>query len=218
MIRVKKMPRENKKDNAYHLIKQGIISGEFSSGEIYSLNEISEQTNISNTPTREALLVLENEGLIEPIPRTGYMVTPLTITDVLEMFHLRGLLEIEAIRLAVDNLNTEIIQSLELNNKAERELFKESSKNSTDPNYLDAFRLNTEFHLIIANASGNLRLGKLIEKLLREFERIHARDPILCNPKQHVNIIKALINRDKTASQKAMKEHLEETKSRLLQL
>jgi len=212
------MPRENKKDNAYRLIKQGIISGEFSSGEIYSLNEFSEQINISNTPTREALLVLENEGLIEPIPRTGYMVTPLTITDVLEMFHLRGLLEIEAIRLAVDNLNTEIIQSLELNNKAERELFKESSKNSTDPNYLDALELNTEFHLIIANASGNLRLGKLIEKLLRELERIHARDPFLCNPKQHVKIIKALINRDKTASQKAMKEHIEETKSRLLRL
>ncbi|GAH81980.1 unnamed protein product, partial [marine sediment metagenome] len=112
----------------------------------------------------------------------------------------------------------EIIQSLELNNKAEREIFNESSKNFTNPKYLEGFKLNTEFHLIIANASGNLRLVKLIEKLLSEMDRILAQDPFLCYPKQHVNIIKAFNNRDKTASQKAMKEHVEETKSRVLKL
>lgn len=212
------MPKENKKDIAYQRIKQGILSGEYSSGEIHSLNEIAEQINISNTPTREALLVLEHESLIESIPRTGYMVTPITITDTLEIFHLRRLLEVEAIRLAVDHVNTEIIQSLELNNKAEQEIYNESSKNITTPTYLEGYRLNTEFHLIIANASGNLRLASFIEILLSDVERILSRDPFLCHYKQHANIIKALKYRDKTASQKAMIEHLEETRTRLLQI
>ena len=212
------MPKENKKDLAYQIIKQGIISGEFRSGEIYNLNELSDQINISNTPTREALLVLEHEGLIESIPRTGYMVTPITITDVLEMFQLRKLLEVEAIRLTVDHVNTEIIQSLELNNKAERDIFNESSENISNQKYLAGIKLNTEFHLIIANASGNSHLARLIEKLLNEMERTLARDPFLCQSKQHVKIIKALKDKDKTAAQKAMEEHLEETKSRLLQL
>jgi DNA-binding GntR family transcriptional regulator len=212
------MPKENKKDAAYQIIKQGILSGEFRSGEIYNLNELSDQINISNTPTREALLVLEHEGLIEPIPRTGYMVTPITMTDVLEMFQLRRLLEGEAIRLAVANMNAEIIRSLELNNKAERDIFNESSENISNQKYLAGIKLNTEFHLIIANASGNSHLARLIEKLLNEMERTLARDPFLCHSKQHVKIIKALKDKDKTAAQKAMEEHLEETKSRLMQV
>lgn len=210
-------PPSNKKDQAYQFIKKAIISGDLVSGNIYSLNDLSDMSNISSTPTREALLVLECEGLIDPIPRTGYMVTPITISDVLEMFHLRRVLEIEAIRLATDHITEEDIKFLEKNNQIESQLFDDSSKNKDGENYVEAFQLNSEFHLRIAHASGNLRLAKLIKEILSEMERILARDPIIAYPKQHAAIIKALKDQDSEAAKKAMMEHVENTKSRLLE-
>lgn len=211
------MSQINKKDKAYQTIKRAIISGDLESGNIYNLNDLSNMIDISSTPTREALLVLEYEGLIDPIPRTGYMVTPITIRDVLEIFHLRSVLEVEAIRLAIDHITKEDIKFLENNNQIESQLFNDSNKNDEIENYIQAYELNLEFHLRIANASGNLRLAKLIEKLLGEMERILARDPFIVYPQQHVAIIKALKNRDSGASKEAMREHIENTKSRLLE-
>jgi len=160
------MPKNNKKDKAYQVIKRAIISGDLISGEIYNLNDLSEMINVSNTPTREALLLLEFDGLITPMPRTGYLVTPITIRDVFEIFHLRSILEVEAIRLATDHITEEDIKFLEKNNQIESQLVNNSKKNDQNEKYLDAYELNTEFHLRIANASGNFRLAKLIEKLL----------------------------------------------------
>lgn len=209
------MSQNNKKEKAYQIIKQAIISGDLISGNIYNLNELSNMIDVSSTPTREALLVLENEGLIDPIPRTGYLITPITIRDLQEIFHLRSVLEVEAIRLAVENITDEDIKYLEENNRIESELFAKTNQNNGEE-YTHAYQLNLEFHLRIAAASGNKRLEKLIERLLSEMERILARDPFIVYPKQHVAIIKALKNRDVKAAKEAMIEHIENTKSRLL--
>jgi len=210
-------PQSNKKDQAYQFIKQAIISGDLVSGNIYSLNDLSDMIKISSTPTREALLVLECEGMIDPIPRTGYMVTPITISDVLELFHLRKVLEIEGIRLAVDHITKEDINFLEKNNQLESQLSKDTDQNENNEDYIHAYRLNTEFHLRIAHRSGNFRLEDLIKEILTEMERISARDPFIAYPEQHVAIIKALKDHDSDAAIIAMKEHLENTKSRLLE-
>lgn len=209
------MSQNNKKEKAYQIIKQAIISGDLISGNIYNLNELSNMIDVSSTPTREALLVLENEGLIDPIPRTGYLITPITIRDLQEIFHLRSVLEVEAIRLAVENITEEDIKYLEENNRIESELFAKTNQNNGGE-YTHAYQLNLEFHLRIAAASGNKRLEKLIERLLSEMERILARDPFIVYPKQHVAIIKALKDRDVKAAKEAMIEHIENTKSRLL--
>ena len=55
------MSQINKKDHAYQMIKRAIIYGDLSSGNIYSLNDLSDMIKTSSTPTREALLVLEHE-------------------------------------------------------------------------------------------------------------------------------------------------------------
>ena len=145
------------------------------------------------------------------------MITPISVHDVLEIFHLRRVLEVEAIRLAIDHITKEDIKFLENNNQLENQLLNNSNKNKDKEYYIQAYQINSEFHIRIAHASGNLRLAKLIEELLSEMERISARDPIIAYPKQHVAIIKSLKDQDSDASKKAMKEHIENTKSRLLE-
>jgi DNA-binding GntR family transcriptional regulator len=205
-----------KKDDAYQLIKRAIISGELESGLIYSILELSEKFCVSRTPTREALVVLASEGLIDPIPRSGYMITPITVRNVLDLFQLRRIIEVETIGLAIDQIAEQEIQILERNNRNEREVFRSTQKNSGPDTYRQGYELNTEFHLVLARASGNSRLVALVEQLQVEMERVLARDPYISDPQQHADILEALKKGDKAAAQESMRRHLKDTESRIL--
>jgi len=202
-----------KKDRVYSLIKNAIISGDLEAGQILSIDELSQRFKSGKTPTREALIVLTHEGLIDPIPRSGYMVAPITIRDVLEIFHLRTILEVEAIGLAADRITEDQLAALR-NNLGEETALSRTVRGTAS--YRRAHELNKEFHLAIAQASGNSRLMRLIEQHIDEMERILARDPYIIEPQQHVGIIETLEMRDKAAAQLTMRQHLEETKVRLM--
>jgi DNA-binding GntR family transcriptional regulator len=206
----------SKKDKAYQAIKQAIITRQLEPGEIYSITELSETFEVGKTPAREALVILASEGLIDPIPRSGYQVRSLSIHDLLEIFHLRYVLEVEAVGLAAEKITDGHILLLEENNRQEQETALNPSPDPSAQSYRKAYDLNLEFHLTIARASGNNRLAELVEKLLNELERVLAYDPYLAEPDQHVEILERLKRRDKLGSQEAMMKHLEDTKYRSL--
>jgi DNA-binding GntR family transcriptional regulator len=206
----------SKKEKAYQAIKQAIIAGQLESAEIYTIGELSERFELGRTPAREALVVLASEGLIEPIPRSGYQVKPLSIQDLLEIFHLRSVIEVEGVGLAAERISERDIYLLEENNRQEQETVTSPPSDASAQSYRKGYELNLEFHLTIARASGNNRLADLLEKLMNELERVLAHDPYIAEPQQHAEIIKALKRRDKTGSREAMKTHLEDTKDRSL--
>jgi DNA-binding GntR family transcriptional regulator len=206
----------SKKDKAYQAIKQAIIAGQLKPAQIYSITELSETFKLSRTPTREALVILTSEGLIKPFPRSGYQVKSLSIHDILEIFHLRSVIEVETVGLAAKRITDDDIRLLEENNRLEEKLALSTRTHETNTTYRKGYELNLEFHLTIARASGNNRMADLVEKLLNELERVLAYDPFIAEPHQHVEILEPLRRRDKLGSQEAMKEHLEDTKDRLL--
>jgi DNA-binding GntR family transcriptional regulator len=200
----------SKKEKAYRAIKQAIIAGKLESANIYSIAELSETFGVGRTPAREALVILASEGLIDPIPRSGYQVKPLSIQDMLEIFHMRKVLEVEGAGLAAVRITDDDLHFLEENNHQEQELALRSDVSAQS--YRKGYDLNLEFHLTIARASGNNRLANSVEKLLNELERVLAYDPYIAEPQQHAEIILSLKQHDKIGSQEAMKKHLEETK------
>ena len=207
---------ESKKEKAYQAIKQAIIAGQLEQAKIYSINELSETFEVGRTPTREALVILASEGFIDPIPRSGYQVKSLSINDILEMFHLRTVLEVEGVGLAAERITDGGISLLEENNRLEKEIELSQDSSLDAQSYRQGYDLNLEFHLTIARASGNKRLVDLVEKLLSELERVLAFDPYIVEPQQHAAIIDRLRRRDKLGSQAAMKKHIEDTKNRSL--
>ena len=207
---------ESKKEKAYQAIKQAIIAGQLEQAKIYSINELSETFDVGRTPAREALVILASEGFIDPIPRSGYQVKSLSINDILEMFHLRSVLEVEGVGLAAERITDGGISLLEENNRLEKEIELSQDSSLDAQSYRQGFDLNLEFHLTIARASGNKRLADLVEKLLSELERVLAFDPYIVEPQQHAVIIDRLRRRDKLGSQAAMKKHIEDTKNRSL--
>ena len=206
----------SKKEKAYQAIKQAIITGQLEPTKIYTITELSEPFKVGRTPAREALLILASEGLIDPIPRSGYQVKSLSIHDLLEIFHLRSVLELEGVGLAAEKITDDDIYLLEENNRQEQELELNLHTDVSTQSYRKGYDLNLEFHLTIARASGNNRLADLVEKLLNELERVLAHDPYIVEPQQHTEILEALKRRDKLDSQEAMKKHLEDTKNHSL--
>lgn len=195
----------SKKVEVYGCIRADIISGTLKQGEIINEGMLAQKYGVSRTPTREALLTLVAEGLLSSLPRAGYMVTPITIRDVQEAFHLREILELEAARLAAHQITLEQLQVLE-------------AKKMGVPTYLNP-QFNREFHFTIALASGNLRLARLIDQLLDDMERMLVYDPHISqphDPAEHQHIIDALRAGDAAAAQEAMCAHLRMVKSRVL--
>lgn len=198
---------------AYQKIRQTIISGDLKPGDIINIDELCLRFGTSKTPTREALVVLTHEQFLESLPRIGYMVTKPSIRDVKEMFHVRTILEVDAIGLAVDYITDEDIECLERNNLEEKQISTSQVSRIIRP---EAFLLNQEFHMTIARASGNSILSSLIQQQLEMVERALSLDPYISDSSQHENILSALKERKKTLCQEAMKTHLQTTLSRIV--
>ena len=89
------------KATAYMALKNKILTNVFSAGEL--IDDAAEGTalEMSKTPVREALLLLEAEGLVEVLPRRGIRVSPISLRDMEEIYHLLNALEVAAVDLIV---------------------------------------------------------------------------------------------------------------------
>lgn len=201
-----------KKIQVYERIRRAIIRGELKPGEVLNEAEVAARFDSGKTPTREALLLLTHEGMLASLPRVGYIVSKPTMQDILETFHLRIILEVEAIGLANERLSPEDLRLLQENNWEEEKLAE--STNPTDKAAASA--LNRDFHLALARLSGNARLAALIQQLVDDMERMLVNDPYLADPSQHRQILAALGQRDKKLAQEALRQHIEDTRNRIL--
>ena len=97
---------------AYERLKDAISHAELSPGEPLSENKISKVLGISRTPVREALQMLSQEGLVEIIPGRAVRIASRSFRDVLDVLHLRQLLEPELARLAAESMSPKQLETL----------------------------------------------------------------------------------------------------------
>ena len=207
------MTANSKTNVLYQQVREKIVSGEIKPGAILTESGLAAEYGVSKAPVREALVLLGHEGFVEPMPRIGHVVATFTVQDVLETFHLRSILEAEAAGLAAERITAEGLAALVTNSDEEVALSESAYQ---DGFYERAYELNMEFHQLIARASGNRRLADLIMRLMEDMRRMMAFDPRSVTPRQHMEIVEALKQRDRAKAEQAMKRHMEETKSRLL--
>lgn len=97
---------------AYNELRESIINNTIQPGDVLSEQQIAEQLNISRTPVREALAILESEGLIEVRRGIGAFVKPMSYKDISDIYEVRGPLEALAFQTAVYHVTPEEIQAL----------------------------------------------------------------------------------------------------------
>ncbi len=153
---------------AYDVLKEQILGCQLSPGASLNEGRLAERLAMSKTPIREALRLLAHEGFVEILPRQGYRVTELTLADVQEIFHLRLLLEPAAAALAAERATADQLQALRV--LAERD--GEGIEAGDADAFAGLITRNREFHVLLAEASGNTRLAATLRHLLEEIQRL----------------------------------------------
>ncbi|MGZ4297566.1 MAG: GntR family transcriptional regulator [Solirubrobacteraceae bacterium] len=100
-------------EDVYERVRAAILDGELAPGAVMSQVALAEELGISRTPLREALRMLQSEGLVEGEPNRRVRVAPMTARDLEELCIMRVTLEAEALRLSVPSMTSEDIARLE---------------------------------------------------------------------------------------------------------
>jgi DNA-binding GntR family transcriptional regulator len=202
------------RQQVYEQIKHDIITCKLAPGEPLSENQFVDRFKVSKTPIREALTSLVQDGLVEYTPNRGFMVTPVSVADIQEIFEARIFFESELFRLAVKKISDAEIDELEKQSQV-----KFDTKN---PEYAETFlESNRRFHTALAAAGKNGRLLWYYETLMNEAQRLFYMD-ISLNKKDfpwghgHEGIIKALRGRDEVAGVAVIRDTLENARKRVL--
>lgn len=103
----------NLRDHIEQQVRNAILNGAFKPGERIVETAIAEQLNVSRAPVREALSALEREGIVVSLPRRGYFVVDFTEKDTEEIYSFRLLLEVEALRRAIERFTPQDIAQMQ---------------------------------------------------------------------------------------------------------
>jgi DNA-binding GntR family transcriptional regulator len=193
-------------DSAYLAVKHDIVECVLAPGSEVTEPELGARYGFGKAPLREALIRLVHESLIESIPRSGYRISPVTIQDVRDIFDLRLLLEPTAARRAAGHIEAALLTDL---NELCRSGYIPGDR-ATESAFL---RANRQFHVAIADASGNGRLARVLERLLEETERLFhlglaVRDRTAEIQHEHEDLLRALVGGDADAAERVTIEQI----------
>ena len=190
-----------------------ILTGEYGPDERLIEEQLAERLGVSRTPVRQALTMLEAEGLVEIEPNRGATVCSFSIDDVWDIYDLRAVLEGHAARRAAGRIERRELEYL-------RELTGEMEGlagrfDDHEEEIRALVGLNQEFHWTIVEASRNRRLGRLINRtveiplMFKAFFWYTPHERIISNH-YHRQILEALEGGDADRAEIIMREHVYE--------
>ena len=190
-----------------------ILTGEYGPDERLIEEQLADRLGVSRTPVRQALAMLEAEGLVEITPNRGATVRSFSVDDVWDIYDLRAVLEGHAARRAAGRIeNGELERLRELAGEMER-LPGRFDDHEEEIRALVA--LNQEFHGTIVEASRNRRLERLINRtveiplMFKAFFWYTPHERTISNH-YHRQILEALENGDADRAEIIMREHVYE--------
>lgn len=152
-------------ERAYARMRHEILTCDLAPGQVVSERELARKYDMSKTPIREALSQVCHDGIMHRLPGRGYMVAPITVKDIQDIFDLRLILELVAAKRAAENPSPEQIAVL-------KELADERYSLDDRESHIAFLHTNRTFHLTLSEAAGNQRLVDRLEELLIEMDRI----------------------------------------------
>lgn len=194
------------RDVVFNTLREAILKGELKSGERLMELHLADQLGVSRTPIREAIRMLEQEGLAVTVPRKGAQVARMTEKEMEDVLIIRDTLDQLAVRLACDNITDEQLRSLQ----SARRSFENSIKSGKLKKIAEA---DVTFHDVIYKASDNTKLENMLNNLREQMYRYRfeylKRDksyPTLLQ--EHQEIVEAIRNKDKDLAASVMSRHV----------
>jgi DNA-binding GntR family transcriptional regulator len=190
------------------ILQDDILSGFYKPGERIREEELVSRLDVSRTPIREALLVLEQEGLVEIKPHRGVFVASFTPNEIVELLRIEAAVEGLAASLAAENASEEEIEALEnLLQEAEAHV-----SNGFAPE--DFYAYDREFHHLLISSTGSEKIIRVLEKQLSQiylcrYYTYSAPNRFPHSIKEHRHIVECIKQRKPELAEHAARNHLE---------
>lgn len=190
----------------FNTLRDAILRGDLQPGERLMEIHLAKKLGVSRTPVREAISMLEQEGLAVTYPRRGAQVAKMTVKDLDDVLEIREVLDTLAASLACRNMNSD-----DINNLAAACADFEKATRGND--IREVVRTDEAFHNVIYEVSNNPRLRAILLNLKGQMYRFrfeYVKDksnyPFLI--KEHKDILEALKTRNEEEVIKHTKKHL----------
>ena len=194
------------RDVVFRTLRRQILMGELKPGERLMEVKLTKKLGVSRTPVREAIHMLEIEGLAKVIPRRGASVSDITEEDLQDVLEVRCALEELAVELACARRSEEDIFNIK---KAAR-AFVDATKTGSISEMAEK---DVAFHNHIFSATGNKRLiqlvGNLSERMYRyRIEYLKNKGVYEGLIKEHSDIIRYIEGNNPTEARTAIRKHI----------
>ena len=194
------------RDVVFNTLREAILKGELKPGERLMELQLAAKLGVSRTPIREAIRMLEQEGLAVTIPRKGAEVAKMTEKDMEDVLQIREALDELAAKIACEQISEEQLEEL----VATMHEFEESTKTDNVKKIAEA---DVKFHDIIYQSTGNPNLVNMLNNLREQMYRYrveYLKDennyPTLM--KEHKDIVEGLVRKNKTQVTETMHQHV----------
>lgn len=200
---------------AYQRLYQDILTCKLAPGQVVSERELARRYAVSKTPMREALVQTCHEGLIQRLPGRGYIVSPITIKAIRDLFDLRLILEVVAVERCASYPDPDLLKRLAHMAEVKYELAEPES-------HVEFLKANRAFHLALSEAAGNHRMENMLEDLFNEMERLfhlglRLRDSSEEMRREHRELVSALEIGDGVRAVATIKEQIISSRDRILE-
>ena len=204
------MKKRTLQQQIFKALQDRIIYGAYAPGRSLSEKEICDEFNASRTPVREAVLKLQDLKLVTVIPRYGTSVAPVDIDDVRCAFELKIKLEGMACELAAHRITDDLLHEL----KRAIDQGVQLSQDLGSDNRFRLLEIESDFHDIIRQASGNHVLKEYLENLHLRCARVWSLNISQSIPDAEIiaqmkAIHGALDARDPDSARRLMEDHVQ---------
>ncbi len=195
------------RDVVFHTLRTAILKGELKPGERLMELQLAAKLGVSRTPIREAIRMLEQEGLAVMIPRKGAEVAKMTEKDMEDVLQIRCALEELAVRLSCQNITQTEFQEL----RVAKEQFREMTR--TDDIAAIA-KADVNFHDVLYKSAENPKLLGLLNNLREQMYRYrveYLKDPNIYPQliEEHSQLYEAVRAKDGERASAITRKHLE---------
>lgn len=194
------------RDVVFQTLRAAILKGELKPGERLMELQLAAKLGVSRTPIREAIRMLEQEGLAVTVPRKGAEVAKMTEKDMEDVLQIRCSLEDLAVRLSCDKITTMELQEL----RVAMEDFEEKTKSDQ---VVEIAKADVKYHEILYKAADNPKLLMLLNNLREQMYRYrveYLKDRTMHTRliEEHRKMYEALKAKDKEKAAYYVEQHL----------
>lgn len=205
-------------DRAVLGMRDLVLRGEFKRGERLSETELAERLGVSRTPVRAALQRLEEEGLLELLQPSGYVVRSFSVTDIYDAIEVRGTVEALAARMAAERGVSQLM--LDQMKACLARMDQVLATENLDVQQLTEYSASNErFHLLMIEAAGSEVVQRALNRIVslpfaspNAFVLMQAKIPgsfalLKIAHAQHHDIVEAIEARCSARVEALVKEH-----------